>query len=357
MAEKKKSRKGLIALIIILVIMAAGVITVFSVLDFDKEDPVNNEEYTVDDDKNYLKELGGFTDIKDLLKSWSDMTEEKDLMQSDDVINFLIIGSDLSEYNSDVIMIMSLNKETKKVYLTSVMRDCYTYIPTSTESRFLKINASYGIGGAEKLIETVQKDFKIKIDHYLSVNFDTFRKVVDAIGGIQLNVPQYVAEAIGRGCPYGNNVTLNGELALHFVRIRSTDDDADISRTRRQREFINAVIDRSREVKLSQLAEVFKIILTYVKTDCSTVDLIKYATQGIIGRWYKYSIVSNAYPVEEDRYDYQGDSWVWIVDYPAAARRLQSMIYGKTNIVLGNDRVTAIDLIKQKNEESTTAEP
>lgn len=354
-APRKKSKLGkvvLILLLIFLLLIGGGIFGVMKVLDLDKEEPVSNEQFVEKEEKEdngeHLKEFRSSNDLSEHLKSWSDMTEDKNLMRSDDVINFLIIGCDKSEYNADVIMLVSLNKATKKIYLTSVMRDCYTYIPTSTESRFAKINSAYGIGGADKLIETVQKDFKIKIDYYASVNFETFTEIVDVMGGIDLNVPPYVADAIGNGCPSGNPVKLSGKYALSFVRVRKCDPDGDVSRTRRQREFINAVIDRSRELKLSELVEVFNIILKYVRTDCPTSQLISLATQGIISKWYAYDIISNSYPLEEHRMDYIGDSWVWIVDYPAAAQKLQTMIFGKTNINLGSDRISAIDIVKNQ---------
>lgn len=348
----RKKRRGLKVFIAFLLIIVIGTGGIFSVFRLKKEKPRNNEDFVesdeLDDRGAHLKAFRNCRELNEHLKLWSDMTEEKDLMKSDDVINFLIIGADLEEYNADVIMLVSLNKATKKIYLTSIMRDCYTYIPTSTESHFAKINSAYGIGGADKLIDTVQRDFKVKIDYYTSINFQSFIEIVDEMGGIDLNVPDYLAEAIGNGCPSGNNVHLNGTQALKFVRIRHTDADADVSRTRRQREFISAVIDRSREVKLSQLVSVFGTILKYVKTDCPTTQLIKFATQGIISRWYAYSIVSNSYPLENDRLDYQGDSWVWIVDYPSSAKNLQEMVYGKTNINLGTDRVSAIDIVKAR---------
>lgn len=359
MSERKRSHKGLIALIVLAVLFAGGFIGV-KTLYFKEEKEFSNEEFVAEDEKEdngrYLTELRGLNDLSGILKSWAVPTADEDLMRSDDVINFLIIGSDGNEYNADVCMICSLNKVDKRIYLTSVMRDSYTYIPTSSENKFAKINSAYGIGGAEKLIETVQNDFKIKIDHYASVNFTTFVQIVDVMGGIRLDVPQYVAEALGSGFPYGTGVLLNGEQALSFVRIRKSDADGDVSRTGRQRQFITAVVNRSREVKLSQLVSVFKIILQYVKTDCKLTELVRYATQGIISKWYGFKIVSNAYPLAEDRLDYNGDAWVWIVDYPSAAQKLQTMVYGRTNIRLEEDRVSAIDVMRPETQAVTEEE-
>lgn len=296
-----------------------------------------------------LEELRGLNDLSSILKSWAGNTSESSLMQSKDVINFLLIGLDASESNADAIIIASLNQKTEKIYLTSVFRDSYTYISTSNGDKYAKINACYANGGAAKLIKTLQDNFKIKIDYYVSVNFDSFSSIVDILGGITLDVQPYEAKAVGLNCPSGENVRLNGEQALKFCRIRYCDADADVSRTRRQRQFINALIDEAQNVTISKISPLLNSVLKYIKTDCSVTDIIFLGTKALSDKWYNYEIVSAAVPSEEHRMDYRGNSWVWIVDYPAAAKALQETIYGTSNIELQTDRVSAIDVMKNSN--------
>ncbi len=370
MAGKKKKKKKstiktvakILAVLCLVLVLAVG-IKVGSMLDFE-EDVFNEDEGTgfidiveddIEDDSSLfpedgdietLNELRNAKDLSTLLKKWATMGENG-LMKSKNVVNFLIIGVDKGGRNSDVIMMMSLNKETKKIFLTSFFRDSYTYINSSYGDKYAKINAAYANGGAKKLIETLQNDYKIAIDHYVSVNFTSFVKIVDLIGGVDITVQPYEAKAVGLDCPSGENVHLNGEQALMFCRIRKCDADGDVSRTRRQRMFISSLIKRTQELSVSEVAEVIETLFEYVKTDCSSVQLISYATQALINKWYNYEIISQSVPSLEHRMDYRGYAWVWIVDYPAAAKELHETIYGESNIELAENRVTAIDIMRR----------
>lgn len=354
-----KNKKNILTILAGVILGLAIVITIVAV-DFFSDESVEPSEFVevteAGDDMNLeqLEELRGLSDLSSILKNWAENTTENSLMKSKDVVNFLLIGLDKGNYNSDAIIIASLNKKTEKICLTSVFRDSYTYIATSSGGKFAKINACYANGGAEKLIETIQNDFKIKIDYYVSVNFDSFSTIVDVLGGIPLNVQAYEAAAVSaeiKGeCPSGENVVLNGEQALAFCRIRHCDSDADVSRTRRQRQFINSLIAETKNISISQITPLLNSVIKYVKTDCSVGNIISLGTQALTNKWYDYEIVSAAVPSEEHRMDYRGNAWVWIVDYPAAAKQLQETIYGTTNITLSEDRVSAIDIMKNSHD-------
>ena len=363
-SEKKAKKNGrgkkaaLIIIFILLLLIAGGYIAVTQLLDFEEEEARPEEEFvdvlSEDDDEgtiDTLNELRDAGDLSTILKEWAMSTDDSGLMRSDKVKNILIIGLDKSEYNSDVIMLLSINTETKRIYLSSLFRDSYTYINTSSGSTFAKINAAYGNGGAKLLCETVERDYKIKIDNYVSINFQSFIDVVDIIGGVSVPVQQYEADAIRlENCEIssvGDNVLLNGEQALWYCRIRKCDVDGDVSRTRRQRAFITALVDRSRELTLSQIKPILSTLMEYVKTDFTSSELVSLATQALIGKWYGYKIESDSFPQTEHRLDYLGYAWVWIVDYPAAAQDLQNRIYGESNITLAENRLTAIDVVNQ----------
>lgn len=298
-----------------------------------------------------LNELRGQNDLSSVLKDWATNTSENTLMKSENVINILLVGLDEKMANSDVMMLASLDKVNRKIYLHSIFRDSYTYINTIHGDKYAKINACYANGGAEKLIETIENNFKIDIDHFVSVNFDSFSSIVNIFGGITLNVKEYEAKEIekeiGRSCPFGNSVLLDGEQALTFCRIRKCDADADISRTRRQRQFINALIDATGNLSAGQIAPLLETVIKYVNTDCTLGDLISLGTKAVSDKWYSFEIVSEAIPKEAHRLDYRGSSWVWIVDYPLSAVDLHNTLYGKTNISLNDDRVSAIALMNK----------
>lgn len=376
--KKNKNKKGANNFLTVIAGVALGFVLVFAIisvdliskmnlLPFGKDDPVNEPtgfvEVTESGEEKIaidtLNELRGVNDLSTVLKSWAQNTTDTSLMRSEDVINVLLMGVDASGTNADTIIIASLNKTHKKIYLTSVFRDSYTYINTKYGDKYAKINACYANGGADKLIETIQNDFKIKIDYYVSVNFESFRSIVDTFGGINLDVQEYEAREIQREirreCPFGENVHLDGEQALTFCRIRNCDVDADISRTRRQRQFINAIIDEAKNISINQISPLLNTVIKYVKTDCSVSEIISLGTQAISNKWYNYEIVSDAIPSDEHRLDYRGNAWVWIVDYPAAAKSLQEKIYGQSNIELSTDRVSAVDIMRDSGNSGNAA--
>ncbi len=375
--KKKQAQENRHSFLTILAGVALGLVLVFSIVavdliakmgiisfgDNNSDEPSDFVEVTEAGDESIyieqLEELRGLNDLSSVLKNWAENTTENSLMRSNDVINFLLIGLDASNSNSDAIIIASLNKNTEKIYLTSVFRDSYTYIDTASGGKYAKINACFANGGAAKLIETIENNFKIKIDYYVSVNFDSFSSIVDTLGGITLNVQEYEAAAVRKeingDCPSGENVVLNGKQALAFCRIRYCDADADVSRTRRQRQFINALIEEAKDISVSQISPLLNSIIKYLKTDCSVTDIISLGTQALTNKWYDYEIVSSAVPSEEHRMDYRGNAWVWIVDYPAAAKALQETVYGESNIELNEDRVSAIDIMKNTSNTGTAA--
>ena len=366
-APLRKSDKAILSIIAVLVALGAVFAGIILNLDFAEDifhhgtDFIDDTHVDTDgdgrqdeDDKSAveaLSELRDSTDLSGILKNWAKGSTDASLMKSKNVINFLLIGVDASGGNSDSIIMLTVNKKTQKLFLTSFMRDSYTYINTKYGDKYAKVNASYANGGADCLVETIENDYKIAIDHYVSVNFNTFKEIVDVMGGVTVPIQEYEARAMraegGYTGTYGDAVTLNGEDALIFCRIRHCDSDADVSRTRRQRTFITSIIHRAKDISMSQVSSVIGTLLKYVRTDCSTADLISLATQGLLGKWYDYEIITTTEPIESCRLDYAGYAWVWIVDYPAAAQDLQKKIYGETNITLNENRVTAIDVMKR----------
>lgn len=357
--KTKKSRKGLLTFFIVCdVIMILAVVLYCKIFNFDDkiddiELPTAFSDVVADegDEEHNEKTLGALRDAESLsalLKDWAD-DDEDTYLSSRDILNFLLIGIDEGGANSDVIMLMSLDKNNEKIYLTSFMRDSYTYISTAWGDKYAKVNASYANGGAACLVDTLQRDYKIKIDYYASVNFKSFSEIVDIIGGVRVPVQAYEARACGNIYEYGDNVLLNGEQALMFCRIRKCDSDGDVSRTRRQRTFISALIAKSKEASVGEIGSMITTLLKYVNTDCSSGKLISLGTQAVTNKWYDYEIVNISMPKEEFRMDYMGYAWVWIVDYPGAAQYLQNQLYGYTNIELEPDRTTAMDIMRSGN--------
>lgn len=317
-------------------------------------DAVDANDPEKDQQIDMLSELRSSGDLFTVLKTWATADTGNSLMQSKDVTNVLLVGVDAAGANSDAIMIASVNQKTGAISLASVMRDSYTFMETPYGETAAKINAAYANGGVECLVDTVENDYKIKIDHYFCVNFKTFVEVVDIIGGVSVPVQEYERVAMNglatseeeRLYESGERVKLTGKQALLYCRIRKCDVDGDVSRTRRQRQFMTALIDGAKTLSASDLPGLAKTLHKYVTTDCSVTDLVSLGTKALTDKWYKYEVASYSFPLEENRMDYSGHAWVWIVDYPADAKAMQLKLYGNTNIELSDDRRTAIDIVR-----------
>ena len=282
-------------------------------------------------------------------------------MKEKEVINILLIGTDASSKdptradvtekgNTDVMMLVSINPTKQTIKLVSFMRDSYTYMDQF--DRYAKLNAACANGGPGYLVEIIENDYKIKIDGYVMVDFDSFVKVIDVLGGVRVDVPQYVADYLydyskKRAFPSGNGILLNGEQALRFSRVRYSDKDGDISRVARQRQVINSLISRCKGATLSEINAVSDVILANVRTNISRKAILSYAAKAVTDGWANFTITEITMPTADTRkpYSSRATAWIWVIDYPLAAQQLQLELYGKTNIKLEENRKSALTVM------------
>ncbi len=275
-------------------------------------------------------------------------------MSRSDVINVLLIGLDSRtglSYGgrSDTLMLLSLNKTTKKINMTSFFRD--TYCNIYGYDSYNKINASYAKGGADCLIDTLENNFKVNIDYYVTVDFATFEDIIDELGGLKVTVQKYEADYINRTTnlhvPYGENVVLDGEEALVFSRIRKCDSDSDVSRTRRQRSVIMSLINSVKDASLTELMNMLNTLLPYVKTNMTVKEIQSYAVQALNNGWLNYEIVETTISDSEVfKTGYVGRSSVVFIELPKAAQRIQNAIYGQSNFTINENDQTLFSLLR-----------
>ncbi len=294
----------------------------------------------------------GSADFKQSLIDWATTGNDKH-MYSKNVVNVLLIGADSrygkNEGNTDVMMLVSVNRKTKKLTLTSLLRDSYLYIEGNNSSYCTKLNAAFSMGGPECLLRTIENNYKISIDNYVMVNFESFTAIVDAMGGINVDVKAYEANYIEShydvSMPIGENVKLNGKQALVFCRVRGCDADGDVSRTRRQRQVIDSMVSKATNSTISELNKYIDIFLPYVDTGYSGSQIVSLGLKAVTGGWAKYERSQISMPAEDCRIPGNaGSHWIWVVDYLKAAHDLQMAIYGESNITLPDQRITMIDV-------------
>jgi polyisoprenyl-teichoic acid--peptidoglycan teichoic acid transferase len=183
-----------------------------------------------------------------------------------DNISILLMGVDDSKTRrfgkgtrTDAIMIVTLNKKENSVKLLSIPRDSYVKIPGKINKT--RINAAHAIGGTDLAIETVQNLLDIPIDFYVKMNFNAFLDVVDAINGIDIEVPYKLVEQDSHDRQGAIRLRpgfqhLNAEEALALARTRHYDND--IQRGLRQQEIIKAILKKA--VSINSISKEGKII-------------------------------------------------------------------------------------------------
>ncbi|MBK5211691.1 MAG: LCP family protein [Coriobacteriia bacterium] len=199
--------------------------------------------------------------------------------------NLLIMGYDKrkadKQYRSDTMLLARIDPKKKKIWMISLPRDYRVQIPGYGTR---KLNAAYVFGQEKLVISTVEALTGQKINHYMGVDFTGFKKIVDAMGGIEVNVPYkiddpkadytagHTASVIDKGVQI-----LDGSHALTFVRTRAF-PDADITRMKNQQIFFKAVADTAaHKLNVAQIPGLVTAAVPYMSTDMSLMDLIRTA--------------------------------------------------------------------------------
>ena len=236
-----------------------------------------------------------------------------DLLHSSQVKNILIIGSDEREEGSaeqdlvsgqraDTMILFSIDKKNKQIKLTSFLRDSYVYIPSEGYSD--KLNAAYNLGGAQLTMDTLEYNYGIKIDGYVTINFAVFKQFIDLLGGITVDVADYEAEYMIDVCKYPRTKAglnnFNGTYALMYCRIRYLDND--LYRTQRQRKVIKAVVGKAAKTNLFKLMGIVKQVVPNIRTDISRNELISLGV-GAALKFLRYDIVQQQIPANGTWWD------------------------------------------------------
>lgn len=225
----------------------------------------------------------------ELQKNLEQMEANSDLYKTD-TFNLLLIGvdsrSDSMSGRSDCMIIASINRKTKQIAMTSFLRDIYCSIPGHGSDR---LNAAYAYGGTELLKETIKANFGITVDRCVVVNFYLVMDLVNAVGGIDLDLTadeigvmnKYYINAQNRmiGQPDGTDILseddagiihVNGNQALAYARVRYI--GTDFARTGRQRTVITKCLDKVKKMGLGDINSLAKEFLPRVRTDLTEGD-------------------------------------------------------------------------------------
>ncbi len=224
--------------------------------------------------------------------------------QYDDVKNIALFGIDSTEDSgrSDSIMILTINNKDNKLKITSLMRDSYVSIDGHGKD---KLNHAYAFGGPELAVKTINKNFDLNISDFVTVNFSSLPKLIDAVGGVEIDVDGEELKFINN---YINDLNfknktnyatinktglqhLNGTQAMAYCRIRYT-SGGDYKRSDRHREVLENLIQKSTSISVLKYPELLSELLPMLKTSLSSGEIMNYGVQGV-------KLVNS---LEQDRY-------------------------------------------------------
>lgn len=271
-----------------------------------------------------------------------------DVMDAAYVSNVLLIGTDSRDLSqergrSDSMILASINKKTRELTLTSFLRDSYVYI--DDEYGYGKLNAAYSYGGAGLLMDTIESNYGVRIDDYILISFAACANVIDAVGGVKLDLTDEEADAVNEilisevnelmgddrnddllDC--GGKQKLDGKQALSYSRIRYV-GNADFERASRQRTVMTQVLKKA-AVNPVAMARIFVTALPELSTNLSVGKSYGYTLRApflLIG----YQLKTQQIPADDTFYgdDVDGES-VLRVDCDANRQVLKDTIYRKS---------------------------
>ena len=246
------------------------------------------------------------------------------VVSTQNVTTFMLVGQDNRAGEdhklSDSMIMCTINRETKTLTMTSILRDCYVPIPAYAGHKpgQSRINVCYHLGsqwagsskgGMEMLALCVEQNFGIPIDHTIEVGFDTFAQVVDLMGGVDIELTEAEANYMTYGIGYGRvgemepgYQTLNGVQALAYARIRKIDPDGDFSRSNRQRTIIKSLLAKCVKMNLWDLHKLATQVLPLITTDMTTDEMTNYIWE-FLPMLKDLTIVSQRIPLEKSALD------------------------------------------------------
>lgn len=218
--------------------------------------------------------------------------EFKEYENVNKIKNIALFGIDATDGEtgrSDSIMIATLDPVHNKLKITSVMRDSYVSIDGYGQD---KINHAYAYGGPELAIKTLNENFGLNIEDFISVNFSSLPTIINILGGIDIEITQEELEYINSyiddinvkdrtnspHISYAGVQHLDGTQALAYSRIRYT-SGGDYERTQRHRTVLNALFNKLTSTSVASYNSLLNEVLPYVQTNLSAADILSLGTK------------------------------------------------------------------------------
>ena len=355
-----------ISLCIILAIVVAGGVLIYTIghelissTNFVADEDVKTvqveelpeeakETVSAEEKKGRVLDESELNEIHQQMNQLSDV----DTVEDEDVYNLLLVGVDRRDKtwngNSDSMMLVSINHTAKRVSVVSLMRDTYVDIPGYG---YNKLNAAYALGGGPLLTETITDTYKVDVSRYAAVDFENMIQIIDALGGIDLEMTDAEVEVANgymldmcntlglNGYDYvqpgGGVYHCNGVQAVAYARNRYV-GNSDYARTERQRYVISQIIEEVKRMDVAQLTQFVKDVLPLVTHNVEETEIWDLVTKA--PEILQYKFVQDRIPYD-NMYDviYVDSQDMLVPQWETTIEKLHNTIYGNGSISDNSD--------------------
>lgn len=286
------------------------------------------------EDYEFEKALSGSKkELADLDEEIKRNYNNNEIWYNNDIQNILIMGIDegskIYPYGrSDAMIILSVNKRTHAVKMISLSRAAYVGIQGYDNTR---LNHAHGLGGASLAIDTIERNYKVRIDNFVETGFSTFKQIVNVLDGVSINLTSAEAKALKKKIEAAKleykgagTYNLNGDLALEYVRLRKIDTDRE--RTGRQRKVLLSIASKVKTLNLFQLTTLANRILPLITTNMTKAEILGQLTNVgsyLSGDIKQYVVPKGGYPLTlVDNFE------VLKLDWTAEVKYIHEVMYG-----------------------------
>lgn len=306
------------------------------------------ETVSAEEKKGRVLDESELNEIHQQMNQLSDV----DTVEDEDVYNLLLVGVDRRDKtwngNSDSMMLVSINHTAKRVSVVSLMRDTYVDIPGYG---YNKLNAAYALGGGPLLTETITDTYKVDVSRYAAVDFENMIQIIDALGGIDLEMTDAEVE-VANGymldmcntlglngydyvLPGGGVYHCNGVQAVAYARNRFV-GNSDYARTERQRYVISQIIEEVKRMDVAQLTQFVKDVLPLVTHNVEESEIWDLVTKA--PEILQYKFVQDRIPYD-NMYDviYVDSQDMLVPQWETTIEKLHNTIYGDGSISDNSD--------------------
>lgn len=285
-SRKKKMSAGLKAFIAVILVFAIIFGTSFCVTDkYLSKINYGDSEGIVNPDIEKEEKLV-FDGQEKADKEIKENLSDNQLWYDSKIFNVLLVGVDYGDENgvmvegrirprSDSNILISINTIKNVVNMVSLSRAAYVAIPGHGNKR---LNTAHAYGGSELLVQTIEQNYKVRIDRYITVDIAGFEQIVDALNGVTVSLSAIEAQnVLRRADAQAGTYDLNGAQAVKFSRLRYIDSDR--MRTGRQRKVLNAIAKKFRNSSVSTMVDMLDVFLPLVTTNFTKPQLLLQATK------------------------------------------------------------------------------